>query len=149
MSENSDAGQTGNEPEIVLGGDGLRRVTKPPRSAPLSWPDFSDVTGLNAHGGLTNTSTGKWSLSTLSGTGYYLDLDDRFVARRPTAEDLDGRMRQDGQPIRLLALLFCRIGFEMVFLVDLQFPGTMATRRRSSPVIRIERIDSVPTGGNP
>lgn len=147
MSENSDAGQTSNEPEIVLGGDGLRRVTKPPRSAPLSWPDFSDVTGLIAHGGLTNTSTGKWSLSTLSGTGYYLDLDERFVARRPASEDPDGRMRQDGQPIRLLALLFCRIGFEMVFLVDLQLPGTMATRRSSYPVIRIERIDfALPAG---
>lgn len=141
MTETADPTRSGGESEIVSDSGISQGVNGTPDFLPPTSPDFSDLNGLSVAGGLTNTSTGQWSLSTLSGTGYYLDLDERFVARRPTAEDADGRMRQDGHPVRLLALLFCRIGFEMFLLVDLEVEGVMATRRRSSPVIRIERLD--------
>jgi hypothetical protein len=91
---------------------------------------------------LTNGSRGLWSVETLSGSNYLLDLDSRVILRQadPSSED-DGTLRRDGDPIRLVRLLNCEVGNNMSLVVDLNVPGVLWTTRISTTVLRIEGVD--------
>ena len=90
---------------------------------------------------LTNSSKGLWSVETLSGSNYLLDLDSRVLLRQADpATDGDNTLRRDGEPIRLIRLLRCEVGDHMLLLVNLSVPGVLWTTRVSTTVLRIEGV---------
>ena len=91
---------------------------------------------------LTNSSQGFWSVETVSGSSYLLDLDNRVVLRQAETAAEDGTLRRDGDPIRLICLQRCEVGDSMILLLDLCVPGVDFTTRISTTVIRIELISS-------
>ncbi len=91
---------------------------------------------------LTNSSKGLWSVETLSGSNYLLDLDSRVLLRQADpATDGDNTLRRDGEPIRLIRLLRCEVGDNMILVVGLNVPGVLWTTRVSTTVLRIEGVD--------
>jgi hypothetical protein len=91
---------------------------------------------------LTNSSKGLWSIETLSGSSYLLDLDSRVVLRQADpSDDEDGTLRWDGDPIRLIRLVHCEVGTNMFLLLDLNVPGVLWMTRVSTTVLRIEGLD--------
>jgi hypothetical protein len=69
---------------------------------------------------ITNGSRGVWSIETISGSSYLLDLDSRVLLRQadPFASE-DGTLRRDGDPIQLSRLVHCEVGDNMLLLVNL------------------------------
>lgn len=92
---------------------------------------------------LTSYSVGVWSVQTVTGTTYLLDLDNMLVVRRSdlSASD-DSILRRDGAPISLIRLQHCEVGDRMVLVLDLQVPEVDFTARTSSTVLRIEWVDA-------
>jgi hypothetical protein len=91
---------------------------------------------------LTNSSRGLWSIETISGSNYLLDLDSRVLLRQADpSSDVDGTLRRDGDPIQLIRLVHCEVGDRMLLLVNLSVPGVLCTTRVATTVLRIEGLD--------
>ena len=89
---------------------------------------------------LTDDAAGRWLITTMTGTRYLIDLDQRWVCRMPSA-GVENSMRRDFHDVNLLRLMRCHVAGPLVLLVDLRLPGAMMTKRSSSPVRLIERAD--------
>ena len=90
---------------------------------------------------LTPRTRGLWSVETVSGSIYLLDLDNRVVSRQAeTGAGDSNSLRRDGDPVKLFRLQQCEVGDNMVLFLDLNVPGIDFTTRISTSVIRIERI---------
>ena len=91
---------------------------------------------------LTNSSRGFWSVETVSGSSYLLDMDNRVLLRQANPSgDEDGTLRRDGDPIQLIQLVHSEVGDRMLLLVNLRVPGVVCTTRISTTVLRIEGVD--------
>ncbi|MBC7596761.1 MAG: hypothetical protein H7288_23025 [Kineosporiaceae bacterium] len=92
---------------------------------------------------LSSYFVGLWSVQTVTGTTYLLDLDNMLAVRRSdlSAGD-DCILRPDEAPISLIRLQHCEMGDPMVLLLDLQVPEVDFTARISSTVPRIEWVDA-------
>jgi hypothetical protein len=90
---------------------------------------------------LTNSSRGFWSVETISGSSYLLDLDNRVLLRQADPFAEEGTLRRDGDPIQLIRLVHCEVGDRMLLLVNLSVPGVLWTTRVSTTVLRIEGVD--------
>ena len=92
---------------------------------------------------LSSHFVGLWSVQTVTGTTYLLDLDNMLAVRRSdlSASD-DCILRPDGAPISLIRLQHCEMGDPMVLLHDLQVPEVNFTAQISSTVLRIEWVDA-------
>lgn len=90
---------------------------------------------------LTNSSAGLWSVETVSGSNYLLDLDNRVLLRQAEPSADDGALRRDGEPIRLIRLIHCEIGDRMLLVISLNVPGVLWTTRISTTVLRIEGLN--------
>lgn len=92
---------------------------------------------------LSSYSVGVWSVQTVTGTTYLLDLNNMLVVRQSdlTAGD-DSILRRDGDPMSLVRLHHCEVGDSMVLLLDLRVAEVDFTARISSTVLRIEWVDA-------
>jgi hypothetical protein len=90
---------------------------------------------------LTNSSRGLWSIETISGSSYLLDLDNQVLLRQADPFAEEGTLRRDGDPIQLIRLVHCEVGDRMLLLVNLSVPGVLWTTRVSTTVLRIEGVD--------
>ncbi|TFB97662.1 MULTISPECIES: hypothetical protein [unclassified Cryobacterium] len=94
---------------------------------------------------LTDDATGRYLVTTESGSHYTLDFNRR-VFRRTTDPTLVARhgLRGDGEDIDLVEVMQCRLGRPMILLINLWVPDVWFTTRESSPVVRIEPMPEQP-----
>jgi len=91
---------------------------------------------------LTISSRGLWSIETISGNTYLLDMDSRFIlikAYRFVTEN--GNLSRDGDPVQLIELVHCEVGEHMLLVVNLNVPDVLCTTRVSTTVLRIESVN--------
>ncbi len=92
---------------------------------------------------LTDTSWGRWKVSTMSGTSYVIDLDNRTVTRSADiARYGPSRGISDGEPVPLVRLVECEIGRTMIVLVELPGPWAKPPTLRSTIVMQIVQLSS-------
>lgn len=79
---------------------------------------------------LSSYSVGVWSVQTVTGTTYLLDLDNMLVVHQSDlSADNDNILRRDGDPISLVRLHHCEVGDPMVLSLDLHAPEVDFTIR--------------------
>ena len=90
---------------------------------------------------LTDEATGRYLVTTESGSRYTLDFNRRLF-RRTTNPTLVARrgLRRDGEDIDLVEVIECRLGKPLLLLINLWVPGVWFTTRESTPVVRIEPL---------
>ena len=71
---------------------------------------------------LTPGSRGFWSIETISGSVYLLDLDNRAVQRQASNVNRGGTLRRDGDSVHLLRRYHCQVDGMPLFL-NLRIPG--------------------------
>lgn len=86
---------------------------------------------------IDNTTTGRWLITTESGTHYLLNMDRRWVIRERSPESVP--MRRDNSLVGLVKLVTCQVGEEMHLIVDVRRDGTLTTRD-STPVVHIKQL---------
>ncbi|MGH3704132.1 MAG: hypothetical protein ACRDT9_05835, partial [Agromyces sp.] len=91
---------------------------------------FGDLLTLN---GLT---AGVYVVTTETGSVYMVDLDQKLVTRHRDQPDEYHELRRDEQPVTLLKLIDCRLGYDMRLLIDLKVDGVLHTTRATTPVLR-------------
>jgi hypothetical protein len=91
---------------------------------------------------LTATNRGVYIVRTASGAQHLIDLDRMTICRiTPASTNGASQLRRDTEEIDLQELVSCRVGDSMQLLVQLHLPGVIATARRSTRVISIERLN--------
>lgn len=88
---------------------------------------------------LAGVATGKHLVTTAAGSTYLLDLDEQTIVRLPRADE-EAKLRRDGAPVRLLSILECTVGTDMVVLIDLAVPGVAFTTRRTTTVMTLRQL---------
>ena len=90
---------------------------------------------------LMDVSTGRYLVTTISGSRYLIDMDKSTLRRLPALDlTLDRSLRHDGQDIYVVALKECTVGRAMELIIDLCVPGVFLTKRRSTEVQSIEAL---------
>jgi hypothetical protein len=90
---------------------------------------------------LMDVVAGVYEVVTLSGSTYVLDLDLSIIFRRPKASsDHERRLRRDGELHKLLEILECTVGRNMVLLIDLEVEEADYTTRTTNLVVSIEEV---------
>lgn len=90
---------------------------------------------------LKNLNSGRYLVSTESGSQYVIDQDSWTMLRLPAMDmAVDRSLRRDGQEIHVVAIKDCTVGREMQLIVDLRLPGVVATKRRSTEVQSIQEL---------
>jgi hypothetical protein len=90
---------------------------------------------------LADVRTGRYAVTTVSGSEYAIDLDKRTLTRRPDQEnDLTGDLRRDGETVELLGIERCIVGARGVFVIDLNVPGVPFTVRGTTEVASISQL---------
>ena len=99
---------------------------------------------------LMDSTTGRYRVTTESGSQYVVDLDhNRLIRIRgaalPSPADDDpppsDPMRRDGKPITLVRIREATVGRPGQFLLDLDEPDVRATVRATTPITSIEPQD--------
>jgi hypothetical protein len=91
---------------------------------------------------LSGRTTGAYRVMTTSAI-YLLDLDRMTVTRNPLQGDVTlRRLRQDSNPVNLIAVVVCNTLEPMVLDIDLGVPGVTLTRRTSTVVASIDPLSS-------
>jgi hypothetical protein len=97
---------------------------------------------------LLDAASGKYWLTTWSGTRYLIDLDNESLTRFPfkvhTVPDVALWLRSDHAPIALLHIAECTVGRPGRFVVDLGLADVSFTIRTTTTV---QAIESTLTGG--
>ena len=92
---------------------------------------------------LSSYSVGVWSVQTVTGTTYLLDLDNMLVVHQSDlSADNDNILRRDGDPISLVRLQHCEVADPMILLLDLHVTEVDFTAQILSTVLRIEWVDA-------
>jgi hypothetical protein len=103
---------------------------------------------------LMDSTTGRYRVTTESGSQYIVDLDQNSLVRLrgaapPSALDDDPfpsePLRRDGRPVTLVGIREATVGRSGEFLVDLEEPEVAATVRATTMITSIEQIESVPS----
>ncbi|MEN8582152.1 hypothetical protein ABFP37_05495 [Burkholderia sp. RS01] len=97
---------------------------------------------------ISNDSTGRFLITTATGSQYVVNLDDRTISRTmaatpPLVDFLDAgfsQLRRDGEALQLLMLESCEVGSSAVFWIQVR-DDHIPTFRRTSPVVCIEPLD--------
>jgi len=90
---------------------------------------------------LSDASTGRYAVLTLSGSIYTLNLDERVFGRDSASPDHD--LRCDGDDVHLMAVIHCEVGEPMTLVIDLKIPGIDYTTRTTTPVVLIQPLSTV------
>jgi len=85
-------------------------------------------------------ATGRFLVTTASGSGYLLDLDRRTLSRITRPGHPNHPLRRDGETIYLVEIVRCELGKPMLLLIDLELPGIVITSRISTTVVRIDAL---------
>lgn len=96
---------------------------------------------------ISNDGTGRFLVTTATGSQYVVDLDDRTISRKmaataPSVDFLDAgfsQLRRDGEALELLMLESCAVGGPALFWVQVRH-DQIPTFRTTSPVVRIEPL---------
>ena len=89
---------------------------------------------------LEGVTTGRYTVTT-DAAEYLLDLDRMTMQRFPhPGVPLAADLRRDAEEVTLLAVARCVVGQSMKILVDLDASGVLATTRRTTPIVAIERL---------
>ncbi|QYF88482.1 hypothetical protein [Arthrobacter sp. PAMC25284] len=96
---------------------------------------------------ISNDSTGRFLITTATGSQYVLDMDARAVSRKmaatvPLTSFLDvgvARLRRDDEPLELIMLEHCAVGQPARFWLQIR-DDHIPTLRTTSPVVRIEPL---------
>ncbi len=98
-----------------------------------------------------DSTTGRYRVTTESGSQYVVDLDNNRLVRirgaaPPSATDDDpppsDPMRRDGQPVTLVRIREATVGRPGQFLLDLDEADVRTTVRATTPITSIEQLDS-------
>ena len=89
---------------------------------------------------LMDSTSGTCRIRTLTAI-YSLDLDAGTLARVPVEEDATP-LRRDEESVTLLELRECTLGQRMQLDIDLKVDGVPWTRRISTKVLSIERMEA-------
>jgi hypothetical protein len=101
---------------------------------------------MNSLISLTNVITGKYLITTYSGTRHLLDLDRLTTCRLPRTDTPDiWTLRRDTEEIDVLRLGPCEVGQRLLLILDLHVPGVGWTSRLTTAVVSIEKVDFDPT----
>src|SRR5687768_7607571 len=96
---------------------------------------------------LSNDDSGRYLVTTATGSQYVLDLDARTVNRTmaatpPLVDFLEvgfTQLRRDGETVELLLLETCEIGASARYWLQIR-DDHIPTLRETSPVVRIEDL---------
>lgn len=96
---------------------------------------------------ISNEGTGRFLVTTATGSEYVVNLDDRTISRKmattaPLVDFLDAglsQLRRDGELLELLMLESCEVGSSAVFWIQVR-DDHIPTFRRTSPVVCIEPL---------
>jgi hypothetical protein len=100
---------------------------------------------------LMDSTSGRYRVSTESGSQYIVDLDRNTMVRLqgtapPSDSDEDPppseAMRRDGVPVTLVGIREATVGRPGHFLLDLDEPDVRATVRATTTITSIQLIDS-------
>lgn len=84
-------------------------------------------------------ATGLWQITTVTGSIYLLDLEQRLLTRVPELR----AMRRDHEPLHLHQLIEARVGASGRFLVQVR-DDDIATIRLTSAIVAIEQLPPAP-----
>ena len=87
---------------------------------------------------LLDAVSGRFTVLTVSGSRYLIDLDDSTLTRLPFDDDELSVMRRDGEPVKLVAIRDLTVGRQGELVVFLGI-GLFLTTRRTTTVISIFR----------
>lgn len=90
--------------------------------------------------------TGRWVVTTSSGSVYEIDMDARCVVRVPDSGSGSVPMRRDGGAVRLIAVERCVVGEPAVLHLDgvaEPEPEVVSTTRVTTPVVSIQPVRRV------
>ena len=98
---------------------------------------------------LRNEDTGRYLVTSATGSHYVIDLTARTVTRRaaaaaPLVDCLDlgfSTLRRDGETLELLLLELCAVGASARYWIQVR-TDHVVTLRTTSPIVR---IDALPT----
>lgn len=96
---------------------------------------------------IANDSTGRFLVTTATGSQYVVNLDDRTISRKmaataPLVDFLDAgfsQLRRDGEALELLMLESCEVGGPVLFWIQVR-NDRIPTFRMTSPVVGIEPL---------
>ena len=91
---------------------------------------------------LKDNETGRWKVTTESGTVYLVNLDQRTLRRQHASGGND--LRKDASVVRLIGVLDCRVGESAAFvLAGVSDDPDVVTTRQTTPVTSILRLPDV------
>lgn len=90
---------------------------------------------------IAQETLGTFAVVTASGTIYILNPQERWVQRQST--NPDGQLRKDGDRTPLICLVSCEVGAPLFMFLDILRDGVTVTKRVSTPVVLIEKLDDV------
>jgi hypothetical protein len=88
---------------------------------------------------ITSETPGTFAVVTESGAIYILNPQERWVQRQSSSPDT--QLRKDGTHIPLISLVGCKVGEPLFMFLDILRDGITVTKRVSTPVILIEKLD--------
>jgi hypothetical protein len=96
---------------------------------------------------LRNNDTGRYLVTTATGSHYVLDLTSRTIKRRmaasaPVVDYVDAgfsQLRRDGESLELLMLESCAVGASARYWIQVR-DDHIPTLRMTSPVVRIDAL---------
>lgn len=97
---------------------------------------------------ISNDSTGRFQVTTATGSEYVVNTDDRTASRKmaataPLVDFLDAgfsQFRRDKELFELLKLESCEVGGSALFWIQVR-NDHIPTLRTTSPVVSIEPLD--------
>lgn len=97
---------------------------------------------------ISNDGTGRFLVTTATGSEYVVNLDDRTISRKmaataPLVDFLDAglsKLRHEGEALELLMLEFCAVRSSALFWIQVR-NDHIPTSRTTSPLVRIEPLD--------
>lgn len=95
--------------------------------------EFVEPSTLTAS--IDDRTTGRWQITTETGSIYVVDLDDRVITRVPELRAL----RRDHEPLVLHRVLEARVGASGCFLVQVR-ADAVPTLRITSHIIDLRRL---------
>jgi hypothetical protein len=97
------------------------------------------------HIDLMDEVSGKFRLTTITGSKYLVDLDEHTLHREPDLSVEDAvSLRRDSDTVYLLSIRAGLVGASAVFVIDLQVEGVPCTFRITSEVVSIDRLEAGP-----
>ena len=91
---------------------------------------------------LNGFTSGRYLVHTQSGSRYDIDLDRETFTRLPAMDmAVDRSLRRDGEEATLLEIVDCTVGRSATLMIDLSWGAVLFTRRCTTSVVSIERLD--------